>query len=302
MAIDWIAPSSAAAAFTLHAASSVGSPRLLPSLYEPLSPSQRHDWHGRLVGSVYAIVICSLALPEYLRPGDGLAFDPTFGSSARAHLALSIAAGFFVWDLFFCAASSMGAAFVAHAGVFLSRTHSSHMSHPISPHPTAIAFVACSRIAFPLHAFAAAVSAVPRVFLHLLAAVDATAQLSTASHRMRQDAQPCLCSCQRGIRPHLPRGPLGFRDSRNKSHTCSLLPTRHTADVSHASHAVSSSLSSRIQLSQLVCPHVTPPLCLLSVCSPHSSFWSLLICLLGLWPIRRLLLLVGRLHAHVAGG
>ena len=133
MAIDWIAPSSAAAAFTLHAASSVGSPRLLPSLYEPLSPSQRHDWHGRLVGSVYAIVICSLALPEYLRPGEGLAFDPTYGSSARAHLALSIAAGFFVWDLFFCAASSMGAAFVAHAGVFLSRTHSSHMSHPIFP-------------------------------------------------------------------------------------------------------------------------------------------------------------------------
>ena len=152
---------------------------------------------------------------------------------------------------------------------------------PFSPHPTAITFVACSRIAFPLHAFAAAVSAVPRVFLHLLAAVDATAQLSTASHRMRQDAQPCLCPCQRRIRSHLPRGPLGFRDSRNKSHTCTVLPTHHTPDVSHASHAVSS-LSSRSQLSHLVCAHVTPPLCLLSVCSPHSSFWSLLIAFWGL--------------------
>lgn len=159
---DWVAPCSAVAAFTLHAISVYVSPLLCPGLYEPLSRQQRQDWHGRIVGSLYATVISSLALPEYLHPGAELVrgagsahaahprepftpplawcprsfaqccalwlaqvADPTFGTSLRAQIALSIAAGFFVWDVAFCVCCRQGAPFVAHSCSCLFRARSS---------------------------------------------------------------------------------------------------------------------------------------------------------------------------------
>jgi len=105
----------------LHLASILAAPRLFATHYMPLSPTEQRDWHGRVVGSVFATGIVFLALPEYLWPGDALAADEAFGTSDRASLACAIAAAFFVWDVFFCTAACQGWPFVLHAsaGLFI---------------------------------------------------------------------------------------------------------------------------------------------------------------------------------------
>ncbi|EOD36038.1 hypothetical protein EMIHUDRAFT_226886 [Emiliania huxleyi CCMP1516] len=105
----------------LHVASILVAPRLFATHYRPLSPSEQRDWHGRVVGSLFATGIVFVALPEYLWPGDALAADEAFGTSDRASLACAIAAAFFVWDVFFCTAACQGWPFVLHAsaGLFI---------------------------------------------------------------------------------------------------------------------------------------------------------------------------------------
>ena len=105
----------------LHVASILVAPRLFATHYRPLSPSEQRDWHGRVVGSLFATGIVFVALPEYLWPGDALAADEAFGTSDRASLTCAIAAAFFVWDVFFCTAACQGWPFVLHAsaGLFI---------------------------------------------------------------------------------------------------------------------------------------------------------------------------------------
>lgn len=105
----------------LHVASILVAPRLFATHYRPLSPSEQRDWHGRVVGSLFATGIVFVALPEYLWPGNALAADEAFGTSDRASLACAIAAAFFVWDVFFCTAACQGWPFVLHAsaGLFI---------------------------------------------------------------------------------------------------------------------------------------------------------------------------------------
>ncbi len=102
----------AAAVATLHAASVLISPRL--ALFRSLEHSKRADWHGRVVGSVYASLIVAVALAELIYPGADLLADSTFGASARSSFACTLTAAYFVWDTIFCAVTGQGVALVLH--------------------------------------------------------------------------------------------------------------------------------------------------------------------------------------------
>ena len=66
--------------------SMVLSPRLAPVHFAPLSHQQRIDWHGRVVGTLFAGVVVWFAMPEWAWPTGTNAEDPTFGSSVRSTL------------------------------------------------------------------------------------------------------------------------------------------------------------------------------------------------------------------------
>ena len=103
----------------LHAFSIVTSGRLAPRIYNPLTRPEQLDWHGRVVGSIFAACVSLFALPELLSPGGSLAADPDFGTSDRARLVMSAATGFFIWDVVFCVCAQQGAPYVLHAAIAL---------------------------------------------------------------------------------------------------------------------------------------------------------------------------------------
>jgi len=102
----------------LHVASILISPRFA-SIYRSLSNANKRDWHGRVVGSTFALAIVLLALPEFIFPGGTLDEDSAYGTSDRANLVCCIAAGFFIWDVVYCACAQQGLPFVFHAAAAL---------------------------------------------------------------------------------------------------------------------------------------------------------------------------------------
>lgn len=95
--------------------SSLLSPYLSPSLYGPLSPQKKMDWHGRASAILMAIVAVSMALPEYLNPAPELAADPIYGQSNRARTCAAFVIGYFLWDVLYCLWGNQGATYTAHA-------------------------------------------------------------------------------------------------------------------------------------------------------------------------------------------
>jgi hypothetical protein len=61
------------------------SPLVWPIAYAHLPASGKLDWHGRLVGGVFACCAVGLALPEYWWPGAAIVADHDFGSTSRSH-------------------------------------------------------------------------------------------------------------------------------------------------------------------------------------------------------------------------
>lgn len=93
------------------------SPAVWPVAYATLPAAGRLDWHGRLVGGVFACCAVGAAFPEYWQPGTAIVADHDFGSTPRSHGTICMAVGYFGWDVLFCLAQhrTIEPAVLAHA-------------------------------------------------------------------------------------------------------------------------------------------------------------------------------------------
>ena len=90
-----------AACCMLHFASVVASPFLSPVLFGRLDVLERVNWHGRIVGTAFALFSLSMVIAERLDPSPELVADQFFGTSASSRMLVGVTHGFFVWDAAF---------------------------------------------------------------------------------------------------------------------------------------------------------------------------------------------------------
>jgi len=115
--------------FALHWASTLLSPRLFLESYSKLSPSQQTEWHGRVVGSVFALAVLSLGVSEWA--SHGFDFPSCISYTPRSRLLTTMGVGFFTWDVVFCNVLSKATDMGVRAHSFLGLFNMLLMIQPI---------------------------------------------------------------------------------------------------------------------------------------------------------------------------
>jgi len=126
---DTLVAGAAALVFcTLHLASVVISPRLFPTNFGALSSAQQTEWHGRVVGSAFALAVLPIGASVWT------AHDFEFtciASSPLSRLCTCMGVGFFTWDVVFCNVLSKATDMGVRAHSFLGLFNMLLMIQPI---------------------------------------------------------------------------------------------------------------------------------------------------------------------------